>query len=516
MGKINKDTIPEHTKNFKINTRIIITSVLAILIPVIIISAAASVFFYTSKDKYDFTSVTAKNYSIINQIQWGQTINEISSNLISDKNEEKRIADLKKSLQSLEKLDTMIYIERNGAEYYSTGNKEEILSKTKQISNTDFSNNSYYYGENGVSIILHAETDSDRYLIVITNSDYDVPDANSSSSPQNVIMKLANNTVLIFGLCIAIFVIAIIVISLITSKTIVDPIEKITKGADEIARGNLDYEIDYKSTNELGRLAESFNEMRIKVKDSIEQKNKSDQQQKEMIAGIAHDLRTPLTSIKGYLEGIRDGVANTPEKQARYFNTIYDSANSMENMLNDLLTISKLELGAITLHPENVSVNDFMQYAHELGRDLQEADFYFEIINKCKGDPVLNVDTDRFARVIDNIISNSIKYKRNDVKGKITLCISEYEHSVIFEISDNGMGVEDENLSRIFDTLYRADKARTNVSNGRGLGLAVCRQIVQQHGGLVWAQNNSSGGLSIFISLPTHSEAEKGINNQKQ
>lgn len=226
MGKINKDTIPEHTKNFKINTRIIITSVLAILIPVIIISAAASVFFYTSKDKYDFTSVTAKNYSIINQIQWGQTINEISSNLISDKNEEKRIADLKKSLQSLEKLDTMIYIERNGAEYYSTGNKEEILSKTKQISNTDFSNNSYYYGENGVSIILHAETDSDRYLIVITNSDYDVPDANSSSSPQNVIMKLANNTVLIFGLCIAIFVIAIIVISLITSKTIVDPIEK--------------------------------------------------------------------------------------------------------------------------------------------------------------------------------------------------------------------------------------------------------------------------------------------------
>ena len=176
-------------------------------------------------------------------------------------------------------------------------------------------------------------------------------------------------------------------------------------------------------------------------------------------------------------------------------------------MLNDLLTISKLELGTITLHPENVRINDFLQYAKELGRDLQEADFDFEIINSCKSNPLLSIDTDRFARVIDNIISNSIKYKREGVKGKITLSISEYEHSVIFEIADNGMGVDNESLGRIFDTLYRADKARSNVSNGSGLGLAVCRQIVQQHSGLIWAQNNSQGGLSIFISLPKQEES---------
>lgn len=512
MAKISKDTIPEHTKNFKINTRIMITSVLAIIIPVIIISAAASIFFYTSKDKYDFTSVTAKSYTIINQIQWSQTVNEISSNLVNDKSSDRKLSDLKKSVQPLEKLGTMIYIEQNGNEYYSTGSKEEIFEKAEKIAKTDLSKNSYYYGENGVSVVAHAENESEHYLIVIANGDYEVPNTTTSSAPQNIIIKLANNTVVIFSLCIAIFIIAIITISLITSKTIVGPIEKIAHGADEIAKGNLDYEIDYKSTNELGRLAERFNDMRLKVKDSIEQKNKSDQQQKEMIAGIAHDLRTPLTSIKGYLEGIRDGVANTPEKQARYFNTIYDSANSMENMLNDLLTISKLELGTVTLHPENVYINDFMQYAEELGRDLQEADFDYEIINSCRGNPQLSIDTDRFARVIDNIISNSIKYRRKDVKGKITLSISEYKHSVIFEIADNGMGVEHENLGRIFDTLYRADKARSNVSNGSGLGLAVCRQIVQQHGGLIWAQNNSDGGLSIFISLPTQEEKDTPRN----
>ena len=507
MAKISKDTIPEHTKNIKINTRIMITSVLAIIIPIIIISTAASIFFYTSKDKYDFTSVTAKSYTVINQIQWSQTVNEISANLVNDKEPDRKLSDLKKSFQPLEKLGTMIYIEQNGSEYYSTGSKEKILEEAQSIAKTDITKNSYYYGENGVSVIAHAQNENESYLIVIANGDYDVPDITTSASPQSVIIKLANNTVAIFSLCIAIFIIAIIIISLITSKTIVGPIEKITRGADEIAKGNLDYEIDYKSTNELGRLAQSFNEMRIKVKDSIEQKNKSDQQQKEMIAGIAHDLRTPLTSIKGYLEGIRDGVANTPEKQARYFNTIYDSANSMENMLNDLLTISKLELGTITLHPENVRINDFLQYSKELGRDLQEADFDFEIINSCKSNPLLSIDTDRFARVIDNIISNSIKYKREGVKGKITLSISEYEHSVIFEIADNGMGVDNESLGRIFDTLYRADKARSNVSNGSGLGLAVCRQIVQQHGGLIWAQNNSQGGLSIFISLPKQEES---------
>ena len=199
-------------------------------------------------------------------------MNEISANLVNDKEPDRKLSDLKKSFQPLEKLGTMIYIEQNGSEYYSTGSKEKILEEAQSIAKTDITKNSYYYGENGVSVIAHAQNENESYLIVIANGDYDVPDITTSASPQSVIIKLANNTVAIFSLCIAIFIIAIIIISLITSKTIVGPIEKITRGADEIAKGNLDYEIDYKSTNELGRLAQSFNEMRIKVKDSIEQK----------------------------------------------------------------------------------------------------------------------------------------------------------------------------------------------------------------------------------------------------
>ena len=287
-----------------------------------------------------------------------------------------------------------------------------------------------------------------------------------------------------------------------------DPIQKITKGANELANGNLNYEIDYKSTNELGLLADSFNEMRLKLKDSIDRQNKADQKQKEMIAGIAHDLRTPLTSVKGYVEGLRDGIADTPEKRKRYLDTIYLSTCDTEKMLNDLLTISKLELGNITLNLEKVSIADFMGFASEIGSELKKAGFDFEIVNNSKTDPVLSIDTDRFARVIDNIISNSIKYRRPDITGKIILTINEYEHSVIFEIKDNGMGVDKTSLPRIFDTLYRADKARTNVSEGSGLGLSVCKQIVELHGGMIWAQSETGMGLSIFISLPLEKEEE--------
>ncbi len=316
------------------------------------------------------------------------------------------------------------------------------------------------------------------------------------------------------GVCVATFIVAIIVLSLLTSKTIIGPIEKITKGANEIAKGNLDYEIDYQSTNEIGQLAQSFNDMRLRVKELIDGINRADQQQKEMIAGIAHDLRTPLTSIKGYLEGIRDGVADTREKQIRYLDTIYDSAVSMEKMLNDLLTLSKLELGSITLNCEQVRISDFLSFADEIGEELKKADFDYSIINNTKSDPMLFIDTDRFSRVVNNIISNSIKYRRKEVRGKISLIISEYEHSVIFEIADNGMGVDTKSLSRIFDTLYRADKARSNVSDGSGLGLAVCKQIVELHKGMIWAQTNAEKGLSIFISLPKTEEPEVKDNEK--
>lgn len=503
-----KAKIPVETKNFRISTRIVISSVLAIVIPLVIISLAAGVFVFSSFSRFDYSATGTESYNILNQVRWSQAVGNLMYSLTDGESEKDSRENIERITSNLESFGSLIYIEKDGAQLYSTVTKEASLSAANSISPVDLSENLYYYGEEGLVIVSTQQHGGSVYTIVASNSNYASGGDDSNNAPQRIIRTLTSNAVGVMAACVLTFVLAIIILSVLTSKTIIDPIEKITRGANEIANGNLDYEIDYQSTNELGQLARSFNDMRLRVKESIESKNRADQQQKEMIAGIAHDLRTPLTSIKGYLEGIRDGVADTPEKRRRYLDTIYDSALSMEKLLNDLLTLSKLELGTIKLNRERVRISDFMPYASELGEELEKEDFDFIVKNNTKSDPALYIDTDRFSRVVTNIISNSLKYRRPGIRGRLTLTVSEYEQSVIFEIADNGTGVDPKNLPRLFDTLYREDKARSNVRDGSGLGLSVCRQIVELHGGMIWAQINAGGGLSVFISLPKNKSGE--------
>lgn len=504
-----KSVIKSHTVNLKINTRIIITSVLAIVIPTIIICTFAGVFIKTVVKNFDLSTVAQAPYSILNQAQWSQAVNDLSCELVKNDNHDKKLDNIKNAAYPLEQLGSLIYIEENDEQFYSSRNKDEIFKIANSVVEVKSDSDLFYFSQKGAVIISNIKSENNNYRILIVNDRYTYHSTSANDKSNNLTGTITNRTIIIVAIVGLTFILAIIIISLITSKTIIGPVQKITRGANEIANGNLDYEIDYKSTNELGQLADSFNEMRLRVKASTEEKQKANQEQKEMIAGIAHDLRTPLTSIKGYVEGLRDGIADTKEKQIRYLDTIYNSTCDTEKMLNDLLTISKLELGDITLNKEDIKVAEFIDFAYEVGHDLQNSGFDYQIIDNTKTGPVISVDTDKFSRVIDNILSNSIKYKRPDVKGKITLTISEYEHSVIFEIADNGMGVDKESLPRIFDTLYRADKARSNVSDGSGLGLSVCKQIVELHGGMIWARSEAGNGLAIFISLPLVEEKNK-------
>jgi len=501
MQKKNQTkNIKQTTKNFKIRTRIVLTSVLAIIIPIIIIVSFSSVFINTMAARLDFSSVTTNSYSLINQIQWNQTINDISNALIIEKDDEKKLEILKGLISPIESIGCSFYIEKNGSALYESKNSEIDLNSINKNENI------YQFKNKDLTIVSHTADSSNAYTIIIKSSSYTVSEISSKAAAENYNSLITSRAIIIVAVIAGIFILTIIIISLITSNTLIKPINKISAGANELASGNMNYEIDYSSKNELGILAENFNNMSRQIKYFMEKQSKADLQQKEMIAGIAHDLRTPLTSIKGYVEGLRDGIADTPEKREHYLNTIYASTCDTEKMLDDLLTISKLELGNITLHLEKVSVEDFINFASELQAELTKNEFNFEIINHSKSNPCFRIDTDKFVRVINNIISNSIKYRRPDVKGKIIFNISEYSQSIIFEIKDNGMGVDKESLPRIFDTLYRADKARSNVRDGSGLGLSVCKQIIEMHGGMIWAQSEIGNGLSIFISLPIFKE----------
>ena len=497
----NKEKYKSIPKNFRINTRIVLTSVLAIAIPTVLIIALTITIFSVASSKINSPTISSASYNVITQLKWNQAASETARVLEKDIEAEQKLNEAKNICKRFEAEGACILITENGDTFYCSETDEKSIEKMNAALSNQTDNNSYYLGKNGLIITAHVSVNDNAYRFVILNEQLSFPDFSNTKS-ESVIGTFINRTSLVITGIVLLFIIAIVVISFITSKTIIGPIRQITEGANEIANGNFEHEIEYKSTNELGQLAESFNDMRLRVKASIEEQSLADQKQKEMIAGIAHDLRTPLTSVKGYLEGLRDGIADTPEKRKRYMDIIYSSTCDTEKMLDELLTISKLELGSVTLNCERVEIADFIGFASQIGEDLEKDDFDFEIIDKTKGSVVLNLDTDSFSRVINNIVSNSVKYRNKDIRGKIEITIFEYKNTVLFEIKDNGMGVDRESLPRIFDTLYRADKARSDVRNGSGLGLAICKQIVEMHGGLIWAQSELGNGLSIFISLP--------------
>jgi histidine kinase len=175
----------------------------------------------------------------------------------------------------------------------------------------------------------------------------------------------------------------------------------------------------------------------------------------------------------------------------------------MERLLDDLLDISRLELGNIELHTEPININAMLSdCAEELKFTLEKKGIDFSYTNpNATQEAIVMLDTDRFSRVITNIISNSIKYAKKDVKLKIEMSIQSYEKSVIISISDNGIGIDSENLPRIFESFYRADRARSKTRDGSGLGLSVCRQIVELHGGRIWATSKEGEGTTILISM---------------
>ncbi len=354
-------------KNLKINTRIVLNSILAIIIPVILIALFTVVFFASVSSQMN--SAPSVSYNILTQIQWNQISADIANVLEMDIDTDEKLNRIKDISSYMEKDGTLLYIRRNGSEFYSSASDENIYQKAFLISPNHNKEDSYCLSENGLLISLTVFDKEAEYHFIILNENIAMPDF-SDNEVKNVMGTFINRASIIIIVVVLIFITAIVIVSLITSKTIVTPIRQISEGVNEIANGNFEYEIQYKSTNELGRLAESFNDMRLRIKDSIEEQSRADQKQKEMIAGIAHDLRTPLTSVKGYLEGLRDGIADTPEKKNRYMDIIYSSTNDIEKMLDDLLTISKLELGSVTLNCERVKITDFLPFAEEVRAEL--------------------------------------------------------------------------------------------------------------------------------------------------
>jgi signal transduction histidine kinase len=238
--------------------------------------------------------------------------------------------------------------------------------------------------------------------------------------------------------------------------------------------------------------------------------NKYEQNRKELIANISHDLKTPITSIKGYVEGIRDGVASTPEKIDRYIETIYVKATDMDYLIDELFLLSKLELSSVPFHFEEIDLRTFFVYLlEEFQFDLEKAGVSIALAADNEANYKVSADREQLKRIVTNIIQNSLKHMDKEVK-EILVHLTAKAAEVIVQVQDNGTGIDETVLPLIFDQFYRADPSRKSGAGSSGLGLAIVKRIVEQQGGAAWAESTVGKGTSIFFSLLRSTERRVG------
>lgn len=295
----------------------------------------------------------------------------------------------------------------------------------------------------------------------------------------------------------------ILILLAIITKMIIKPLKRLEAGTKQISEGNLENYLPVRNNDELGRLSKAFNTMQRELKASIDKQVSYEENRKELISSISHDLKTPITSIKGYVEGIRDGVADTKDKQEKYLEVIYAKANDMDRLIDDLFLFSKLDLNRLPFDMKCVNARTFFDDCiGEVGMDVEGRGIHFTKDIKLLEDTKIYIDRMNLKRVILNIVQNAIKYMDKD-EQKIIFSVADEGEYVHVSIKDNGQGIKQEDLDNIFDKFYRADKSRNTTVAGSGLGLSIAKQMIEQFGGKIWAYSDVGVGTTIHFTVRT-------------
>lgn len=305
-------------------------------------------------------------------------------------------------------------------------------------------------------------------------------------------------------LVIAMAATLIITSSLITAwinKDIYKPLKELSAAMQHIAEGDFDYRMTQAREDELGTLFENYEQMRLQLKENEEEKAENEKKSKELVSNISHDLKTPITSIKGYVEGIMDGVADTPEKMDKYIKTIYNKANDMDKLINELTTYSGIDSNKIPYHFHIINVSDyFSDCVEEVGLDLESKNIHLNYTNLAPADTCIVADPEQLKKVINNIIGNSIKYMGHN-NGVIDIRILDEGESVKIEIEDNGKGIPAKDIGNVFERFFRSDASRNSMQGGSGIGLSIVKKIIEDHGGYVWATSKEGEGTCMHFVI---------------
>lgn len=316
-----------------------------------------------------------------------------------------------------------------------------------------------------------------------------------------IIRKLLPTLALLFLLIV--LVTSIMLYRYVTRK-IVLPLEELRRSAERIKEGDLTWTLQASSKDEVGQLTMSFEEMRRRLQDSIQLQLHYEENRKGLLSNISHDLRTPITTIKGYAEGIRDGVATTPQKLNQYAQAIHTRASDMERLVEELFFYSKLDLNKEPYSFEETDIVTLVRHIveeHTLDFERSGVQVVWEPWPK---QPVVTMaDREKLRRVVDNLLANSMKFMNQDPKTiSVGISTDAAETTATIVITDNGQGIPSESLPYVFDRFYRGDASRTPNAGGSGLGLAIAKGIIEGHGGSIGARSDEGYGTAVYFTLP--------------
>lgn len=453
----------------------------------------------------------------------GYTIQELDYGMMSDSMESfANIGDkaynelLQQARKDPMRLENKVYLEsvnnniarkstyilvRKDSEIYYTGNKDatrRIFDKLPKYGEGGLAEDSGYYYNNLSKYVKQID---------FTFSD----GAHGSVFVITKVNSLISKTLLI-DMFIAILLILIFTSVMLTQwirRGVFRPIDELNMAMKKIKEGNYDYILQTDAKGEIGDLYRSYEDMRMRLKESVDESARHEKQNREMISNISHDLKTPITAIKGYVEGILDGVADTPEKMDKYLKTIYNKANDMQKLINELTIYSNVENNRIPYNFLRLNVSDYFgDCIEEVGMDLENRNIELNYSSLVEPDTMIIADPEQMKKVINNIISNSVKYMDKS-KGEIDIRILDEVDSIRIEIEDNGKGIAQKDLSKIFDRFYRTDASRNSAQGGSGIGLSIVRKIIEDHGGYIWATSKEGEGTCMHFVIRKYRELQK-------
>ena len=308
-----------------------------------------------------------------------------------------------------------------------------------------------------------------------------------------------SNMCLLTGLVLAI-VISNLLFRIIIRQELMIPLQKIRTGMNRIRHGDYDYRIEYEENDLMFELYDDFNEMAVETKRFAVKENQIDERRRQLLLSISHDLRSPMTSIIAYVQGLLDGIAQNEQKRRQYLEVIKAKSLEIDRMVNRLFTYAKLDSKEYVLDKQPIDMGEYMRgYVESIAREYEKKNFRIQL--QVTSSAKIMADSDMLDRICTNLIENAYKYNDKE-NGSMIITVKSGHYHVKISFADNGPGVGEDEISNLWDVFYRTDHARKNPGESNGIGLAIVKKAVEMMEGKVEAKNGKGGGLTIMIRIP--------------